>query len=80
MTKVKKFKPTEPLVLNYDQLFIIPTKDKKYTAFYGDTEYTFDDTEIDEMCDKFNAIGCTSFLLSKEELTALIEKLKECGC
>lgn len=80
MVKIKKFKPTEPLVLNYDQLFIFPLKDKTYTAFYGDTEYHFDDTDIDKMCDKFNEIGCASFLLSKEELTALIEKLKERGC
>ena len=80
MVKVKKYKPTEPLVLDYDKLFIIPTKDKKYTAIYGDTEYTFNDTDINEICDKINEIGCTSFLLSKEDPTALIEKLKECGC
>ena len=76
MIKRKKFKPTEPLVLNYDQLWILPTKDKEYKALYGDTEYTFNDTEIDEICDKINAIGCTSFQLSKEELVALIEKIK----
>ena len=48
MIKVKKYKPTEPLLLDYDKLFIIPTKDIE-----------------------------ASFSLSKEDLTALIEKLKE---
>lgn len=80
MVKIKKYKPTEPLVLDYDRLFIIPTKDKKYTAIYGDTEYTFNDTDINELCDKINAVGYTSFLLSKEDLMNTIEKLKECGC
>ena len=80
MVKVKKYKPTEPLILDYNKLFIIPAKYGDYTAIYGDTEYTFKDTDIDEVCDKINAAGYTSFLLSKEELTALIEKLKECGC
>lgn len=80
MVKVKKYKPTEPLVLDYDRLFVIPTENNEYTAIYGDTQYTFNDSDIDEVCDKFNAIGCTSFQISKEDLTALIEKLKECGC
>ena len=80
MIKVKKNKSTTPLSLNYDQLFIIPTKDREYTALYGDMQYTFNDTDIDEVCDKFNAIGCTSFQLSKEDLMNVIEKLKERGC
>lgn len=80
MVKVKKYKPTAPLLLDYDRLFIIPTKGREYTALYGDTEYTFNDTDINELCDKINEIGCTSFLLSKEDLMNVIEKLKECGC
>ena len=57
-----KFEPTEPLVLNYDNLWILPANEEK----------------LNEMCDQFNAVGCTSFQLSKEDLAALIEKLKEC--
>jgi hypothetical protein len=30
--------------------------------------------ELNEICEKFNAIGCTSFQLSKEELKAVIDK------
>lgn len=53
-----KFEPTEPLVLNYDNLWVLPANEE----------------ELKKICDKFNAIGCTSFQLSKEELEAVIDK------
>ena len=77
MSKCKKFKPIEGLPLNYDNLYVFPADEEEYMAFYGDTIYTFKDSEAEEICDKLNSIGCTSFQLSKEDLLAIIEKLKE---
>ena len=79
MVKRRKFKPTEPLVLNYDNIWVFPLTDGEYTALCGDTQYTFTDTELDEICDKINEVGCTSFQLSKEELATLLEKIKGCS-
>lgn len=76
MIKCKKNKPTEPLVLNYDNLWVFPVAEGEYTALYGDTQYTFSQDEIDEIVDKFNVVGCTSFQISKEELATLLEKMK----
>lgn len=75
MVKCKKFELTEPLELNYDSLYVIPANNSEYTALFGDTQYTFSAEEIEEMCDKINAIGCTSFQLSKEELVKMIKEL-----
>ena len=77
MVKHKKFNPPEGLPLNYDNIYVIPADDEEYMAFYGDTIYTFKDSEAEEICDKLNSVGCTSFQLSKEDLLAIIEKLKE---
>lgn len=79
MAKCTKFKPIEGLELNYDNLYVIPANNEGYTAIYGDTMYTFKDSEVEEICDKFNSIGCTSFQLSKEDLLAVVEKLGRFG-
>ena len=76
MAKCKKFKAPEGLELNYENLYVFPANKEEYIALYGDTECTFKDFELEEICDKFNAVGCTSFQLSAEELHKIIEKLK----
>lgn len=76
MVRSKKFKPAEPLVLNYDRLYVLPANHEEYIGLFGDMQYIFTEEEINEMCDAINEIGCTSFQLSKEELAALIEKIK----
>jgi hypothetical protein len=75
MIKCKKFKPSEGFEFNYDNLYVIPASNKEYTAVYGDTIYTFKDSEVEEVCDKLNLTGHTSFQLSKEDLLAIVEKL-----
>lgn len=75
--KCKKFKPQKECILNYDNLYVIPENKEEYIAICGDAQYTFNEYEIDEFCEKFNQIGCTSFQLSKEELSEILEKLKE---
>ncbi len=77
MSKCKKFNPPEGLPLNYDNLYVIPANDEEYMALYGDTIYTFKDSEAEEICDKINSVGCTSYRLSKEDLLVIIEKMKE---
>jgi hypothetical protein len=64
-------------MLNYDNLYVIPSNEEEYIATYGDIQYTFNESEIDEICEKFNQLGCTSFKLSKEDLSEIVEKLKE---
>lgn len=63
-------------VLDYDKLYIIPT-DEKYAAYYGDTQYVFNNSEIEELCDAINSIGCMSFQLSKEDLLSLLEQVNK---
>jgi hypothetical protein len=75
MIKCQKFKPSEGLELNYDNLYVIPANKEEYIAIYGDTIYTFKDTEAEEVCGKLNSVGCTSVQLSKEDLLAVVEKL-----
>ena len=74
-----KFEPTEPIVLNYDNLYVLPVNHGEYTALFGDAKYIFTAEEIDDLCDKINEFGCTSFQLSKDELAVLIEKIKGYG-
>lgn len=76
MVKRKKFKPPYGLPLNYDNLYVIPADMGEYTLMYGDTQYDFTKSDVDKMCDEINAVGCTSFVLTKEELEAIIEKIE----
>lgn len=84
MDKCKKFTLPDDFVLDYDRLYVIPTNEGRCGVFYGDSEYVFKFSETEEalkeIVDKVNSIGCTSFRLSKEDLLAVIEKLKEYGC
>lgn len=75
MVKCKKLKPTEGLEYDYERLYVIPATEGKYTIYYGDTQYKFNKFEIDDICEKFNSVGCTSFRLSKEDLISVIDKL-----
>jgi len=75
--KCKKFKLPKGFILNYDNLYVIPSNKEEYIATYGDTQYAFNESEIDEICEKFNQVGCTSFQLSREKLLEIVEKLKE---
>jgi hypothetical protein len=75
MAKSQKFNPPEGLVLNYDNLYVFPADGEGYMAMYGDTIYTFKDSEVEEICDKFNSVGCTSFQLSAEDLLKIVKKL-----
>lgn len=75
MSKCKKFKVPEGFELNYDNLYVIPANDEGYMAVYGDTIYTFKDSEVAEICDKINSFGCTSFRLSAEDLLKIVERL-----
>lgn len=75
MIKCEKFKVPEGLELNYDNLYVIPVNDDGYEAIHGDMIYTFKDSEVKEICDKINSIGCTSFQLSVKELLKILEKL-----
>jgi hypothetical protein len=75
MAKCEKFEAPEGLPLNYDNLYVIPADDEGYMAFYGDTIYIFKDSEVEDVCDKINSIGCTSFLLSAKDLLKVIERL-----
>ena len=75
--KCEKLKIPDGLDLNYDNLYVIPANKEECIALFGDMQFTFKDSEVEAICDKFNEIGCTSFQLSKEDLEALIEKLKE---
>ena len=77
MAKCKKFKAPKDLPLNYNNLYVIPANAEEYMALYGDTIYTFKDSEAEEICEKINSVGCTSYRLSKEDLLVIIEKLKE---
>lgn len=71
MIKCQKFKPSEGLELNYDNLYVIPANKEEYTVIYGDTMYIFKDTEVEEVCGKLSS----SVQLSKEDLLAVVEKL-----
>lgn len=75
MAKCKKFNPPEGLPLNYNNLYVIPADDEEYMAFYGDTIYTFKDSEVEEICDKINSVGCTLVRLSAEDLLKIMERL-----
>lgn len=83
MKKCKRFTLPDGFVLDYDKLYVIPTNNECCTVYYGDAGYTFRSSEtteaIEEIIDKFNSIGCTSFQLSKEYLLSVVEKLKEYG-
>jgi hypothetical protein len=84
MDKCKKFTLPDDFVLDYDRLYVIPANEGQCGVVYGDSEYIFKCSETEEalkeIVDKVNSIGCTSFRLSKEELLAAIEKLREYGC
>ena len=75
MIKLKKFKPPKGLELNYDHLYVFPANKDEHTIIYGDTQYNFDQSDLDKICEKITSVGCTSFMLSKEDLLAVIEKL-----
>ena len=73
MVRCTKLKMPDGLNLNYDNLYIIPTNEGAYTALYGDLQYFFTDSEINELWTKLNA--ATSLQLSEEDLLAVVEKL-----
>lgn len=73
---MKEIKLLDELALSYDRLYVFPANGQ-YVAFYGDTEYIFNDDEIQQLCDKFNSIGCTSFQLTKEDLLEILEKINK---
>jgi hypothetical protein len=74
MVKQEKFKLPEGLKLNYDNLFVIPVDDKVYKALYGDEAYTFEDSEIKEVCARLNVASCK---LSVEDIRKVVEKLNQ---
>ena len=76
MIKYQKFKPTEGFEFNYDNLYVIPADNEGYAAIYGDTIYTFKNSEVEKICDELSSIGCK---LSKEDLLAVVEKLGRCN-
>lgn len=62
--------------MNKENLVAIPSGDV-LTKEQTEAIYEFAKKPIDideEILDKFNSIGCTSFLLTKEELEKLIKK------
>ena len=72
MVKQEKLQLPEGLKPNYDNLFVIPIDDKIYKALYGDEAYTFEDSEIKEVCARLNAASCK---LSVEDIRKVVEKL-----
>lgn len=76
MLKMEKLKLAKPMQLNYDSIYIFPaSKEEEYVAVIGDTKYTVTASDIEIMCDKINEIGCTSFHVSKEEVTKMLKHI-----
>lgn len=56
--------------------YIIPCEEGSQIWFEGE-RCIVEDVTVQEIIDKFNTIGCTSFQLTKEEIETMIEELKE---
>ena len=52
-------------------VYVIPCDEGSQIWFNGER------CLVQEIIDKFNSIGCTSFRLTKEEIEKMIEELKE---
>ena len=76
MVKWIKLPALDCFVQDPNICYIIPCKKGTQIVFKGEV-CTIEDVAVMEIVDKFNAIGCTSFQLTKEEIEKMIEELKK---
>jgi hypothetical protein len=76
MIEWTKLPTPECLTQDPNLVYVVPGDKCSKILFKGE-ECRIKDATVLEVIDKFNAIGCTSFQLSKEEIEAMIEKFKK---
>ena len=57
-------------------IYIVPCDEGSKIWFKGE-ECLVEDTTVQEVINKFNTVGCTSFRLTKEEIEKTIEEFKK---
>lgn len=76
MIKWIKLSFPECLAQDPNLIYVVPCDDGSTIWLNG--EYCLiEDVTVQEIIDKFNTIGCTSFQLQKEEIETMIEELKK---
>ena len=65
--------PKSTYLLKSNNIYIIPC-DGGSEIYYDDEKCFVEDATVLEIVDKFNAIGCTSFRLSKEDIEKVLNK------
>ena len=76
MIKWTKLPTPECLTQDPNLVYVVPG-DKCSKIWFKGEECRIEGVTVQEVIDKFNAIGCTSFQLSKEEIEKMIEEFKK---
>ena len=76
MIKWTKLPKSTHLLKPSDNIYIIPC-DGGSEIYYDDEKCFVEDATVLEIVDKFNAIGCTSFRLSKEDIEKALEQFNK---
>lgn len=76
MIKWTKLPYPDCLTQDPNLIYVIPCDEGSQIWFEGE-RCLVEDTTVQEIMDKFNTIGCTSFRLTKEEIEKMIEELKK---
>ena len=73
MTKWTKLPVPDCLTQDPNLIYVIPCDEGSQIWFEGE-RCLVEDVMVQEIIDKFNTIGCTSFQLTKEEIEKMIEE------
>jgi hypothetical protein len=73
---MKVFKLSSDFVVNYDNLYVF-TQDERNIVMYGDMQCVFDDSEIEEVCQRLRLYDGIFDKLTKEDLLEMLEKIKK---
>jgi hypothetical protein len=76
MIEWTKLSTPDCLTQDPNLVYIVPYDEGSKIWFKGE-ECRIEDATVQEIIDKFNTIGCTSFQLTKEEIEIMIEEFKK---
>lgn len=73
MIKWTKLQIPDCFIQDPNLIYIVPCDDGSKILFKGEACLVEDKT-VEEIIDKFNSVGCTSFQLTKEEIETLLKE------
>ena len=71
---MRVYQISSELVPKYDNLYVFQ-QNGEYIIFYGDMQLVFDDSEVDEVCQRLWLYDPIFSELTKEDLLEILEKV-----